>query len=205
MNSIVNETDIQILIKTGKTIADIYSQYNTPPNWYRPPGFVTLSKLILEQQVSLASANAHFLKLNNYLKEFTPTEILKLTDEEMRNCQISRQKSKYLRELSTAILGNNIDLERLSGLSEVEIRNQLTNIKGIGTWTTDVYLMFGLQAKDIFPIGDIAVVNKMKELTGAKTKEEIISIAERWKPLRSLATYFLWHYYLEKRKRKNST
>jgi DNA-3-methyladenine glycosylase II len=202
MNSIVNETDIQILIKRDKTIAGIYSKYESPPNWHRPPGFVTLSKLILEQQVSLASAKAHFLKLNNYLKEFTPTEILKLTDGEMRNCQISRQKSKYLRELSTAILNNDIDLEGLSNLSEVEIRKQLTNIKGIGTWTTDVYLMFGLQAKDIFPIGDIAIVNTVKELTGVKTKEEIISMAERWRPLRSLATYFLWHYYLEKRNKK---
>jgi DNA-3-methyladenine glycosylase II len=204
MDSIVNEKDIQALVNTGQTIAGIYRQYKSPPNWFRPPGFVTLSKLILEQQVSLASANAHFLRLSNYLKEFTPTEILRLTDEEMRNCQVSRQKSKYLRELSTAILNSNIDLEELSTLSEVEVRKQLTSIKGIGTWTTDVYLMFGLQAKDIFPVGDIAVVNTMKELTGAQTKEEIIFFAERWKPLRSLATYFLWHYYLEKRNRKNN-
>ncbi len=203
MNSIVNETDIQILIKTDKTIADIYDRYKAPPGWSRPPGFVTLSKLILEQQVSLASANAHFLKLNSYIKEFTPNEILKLTDEEMRNCQVSRQKSKYLRALSTAIINDDIDLEKLSNLNEVEIRQQLIKIKGIGNWTTDVYLMFGLQSKDIFPIGDIAVVNTMKELTGAKTKEEIIFVAERWKPLRSLATYFLWHYYLQKRNRQN--
>jgi DNA-3-methyladenine glycosylase II len=202
MNSIVNETDIQTLIKTDKTIAGIYSKYESPPNWYRPPGFVTLAKFILEQQVSLASANAHFLKLNSYLQEFTPTEILKLTEEEMRNCQISRQKSKYLRELSTAILNNSIDLEGLSSLNEVEIRRQLTDIKGIGNWTADVYLMFGLQAKDIFPVGDIAIVNTMKELTGAQTKEEIISLAERWRPLRSLAAYFLWHYYLAKRNKK---
>lgn len=204
MNSIVNKKDIQILIKKDKTLADIYDKYKAPPNWARPPGFITLSKLILEQQVSLASANAHFLKLNSYLKEFTPTEILELTDEEMRNCQVSRQKSKYLRELSTAVLNDSINLKKLPGLSEAEIRKQLMNIKGIGTWTTDVYLMFGLQSKDIFPVGDIAIINTMKELTGAKTKDEIISLAEKWKPLRSLASYFLWHYYLEKRSRKNN-
>ncbi len=202
MNSIVNEADIQILIQTDTIIADIHRLYKSPPNWNRPPGFITLSKLILEQQVSLASAKAHFVKLNGYIKEFTPNEILKLTDEEMRNCQISRQKAKYLGELSTAILNNHIDLDKLSHLSEAEIRKQLTNIKGIGTWTTDVYLMFGLRKKDIFPVGDIAIVTTMKELTGAKTKEEMISLAERWKPLRSLATFFLWHYYLEKRNRK---
>ena len=118
--------------------------------------------------------------------------------------QVSRQKSKYLRELSTAILNNHIDLDELPNLSEAEIRKQLTGIKGIGNWTVDIYLMFCLQAKDIFPIGDIAVVNTMKELTTAGTKEEVITLVERWKPLRSLATYFLWHYYLIKRNRKSS-
>ncbi len=63
--------------------------------------------------------------------------------------------------------------------------------------------MFVLQAKDIFPLGNDAVINTTKELTGAKTKEEIIDLAEKWQPLRFLATYFLRHYYLEKRKRKN--
>ncbi|MCY7293370.1 MAG: DNA-3-methyladenine glycosylase 2 family protein, partial [Ferruginibacter sp.] len=174
----------------------------SPPNWTRPQGFVTLSKIILEQQVSLASANAHFLKLSTYVKDFTPSAIIKLSDIEMRSCQISRQKSTYLRSLSSAIIDNSLDLERISIKSEEEIRKELTNIKGIGNWTVDVYLMFCLQAKNIFPIGDIALVNTIKELTSAKTKEEMISFAERWKPLRSLATYFLWHHYLEKRKIK---
>lgn len=204
MNSIVNEKDVKALIKTNQVMADIFNQYQFPPDWSRPQGFVTLSKIILEQQVSLASANAHFIKLNSYLEEFTPANILKLTDEEMRTCQISRQKSKYLRELAIAIVSKNIDLEELQHLDEVEIRRQLTSIKGIGNWTVDVYLMFCLQAKDIFPHGDIAIVNTMKELTDARTKEEMISLAQNWKPLRSLATYFLWHYYLIRRNRLNS-
>src|SRR4051812_28395711 len=97
MSNIVNKKDINELIKTDQIFALIYTRYGSPPDWERPQGFVSLSKIILEQQVSLASANAHFNKLNNYLKEFTPSEILKLSDEEMRNCQISRQKSNYLR------------------------------------------------------------------------------------------------------------
>ncbi|CAN5342968.1 DNA-3-methyladenine glycosylase [soil metagenome] len=204
MAPIVNEKDIKTLIKKDVLFADIYRRHKSPPNWSRPQGFVTLSKIILEQQVSLASANAHFVKLDSYLKGIKPDNILQLTDEEMRACQVSRQKSKYLRELSTAILDKNIDLEELPNLDEVEIRRQLTNIKGIGNWTVDIYLMFCLQAKDIFPIGDIAVVNTIRELTDAKTKEEIISLSEKWKPVRSLATYFLWHHYLKKRNRGNS-
>lgn len=197
--NIVNQKDIKQLIKIDKIFATIAGKYGPPPNWTRPRGFISLSKIILEQQVSLASANAHFLKLNNYLSGFTPSNVLILNDKEMRICQISRQKSKYLRALSTAIINGYIDLEELPKLTETEVRKQLTGIKGIGDWTADIYLMFCLQSKNIFPIGDIAVVNTVKELSDAKTKEEIISLAEKWKPFRSLSVYFLWHYYLNKR------
>lgn len=204
MDTIVNEKDISVLIQTDQIIAEIYNQHHSPPNWSRPPGFITLSKIILEQQVSLSSAHAHFVKLSDYIKEFTPVNILKLSNDEMRNCQISRQKSKYLRELSKAIVNKDINLEELSNLNEAEVRTQLTKIKGIGHWTADIYLMFCLGSKDILPIGDIAVFNTIKELTGLTTKEEMILISEKWKPLRSLATYFFWHHYLIKRKRQSS-
>lgn len=200
--NIVNPQHIELLTKVHNIFAFINKKYGTPPNWTRPQGFISLSKIILEQQVSLASAKAHFIKLNEYLVEFTPSNIIKLTDEEMRSCQISRQKTKCLRALSTAILNGDVDLEELPKLNETEIRKQLTSIKGIGDWTTDIYLMFCLQSKDIFPIGDIAIVNTVKELSDAKTKEDIILLAENWKPLRSLAAYFLWHYYLNKRNRQ---
>ena len=198
---IVNDKDIKKLLKRDKLFAAIHKQYGAPPHWGRDPGFVSLSKIILEQQVSLASANAHFQKLNTYVPEFSPAHILKLSDEEMRTCQISRQKAKYLRELSSAVSTGGLDLESLAALSEPEVRIILTAIKGIGHWTTDIYLMFCLQSKDIFPIGDIAVVNTVKELTAARTQEEILELAEAWRPLRSLATYFFWHYYLRKRGR----
>jgi DNA-3-methyladenine glycosylase II len=201
ISRIVNQKDIKILIQRNHIFAAIFEQYGAPPDWSREPGFISLSKIILEQQVSLASANAHFQKLNAYLEEFSPSNILYLSDEEMRNCQISRQKAKYLRALSAAICNGELDLLKLPGLSEPEIRRRLIAIKGIGHWTTDIYLMFCLQAKDIFPIGDIAVVNTVKELSSAQTAEEILSLAEQWKPLRSLSAYFLWHYYLKKRGR----
>jgi DNA-3-methyladenine glycosylase II len=198
---IVNPKDINQLMKKDVLFSDIYKQFGPPPNWVRPQGFVSLVKIILEQQISLASANAHFNKLNSYLPDLTPSEILKLSDEELRTCQVSRQKSRYLRALSQAVLNDELDLMELNNLPEQEVRNQLIKIKGIGNWTADIYLMFCLQAKDIFPIGDIAVVNATKDLTDAQTKEDIINLAENWKPLRSLASYFLWHYYLKKRGR----
>jgi DNA-3-methyladenine glycosylase II len=119
----------------------------------------------------------------------------------MRLCQISRQKAGYLRNLSVKVLDGSFDFNRLSELDETEARIMLTNIKGIGSWTADIYLMFCMQAKNIFPIGDVALVNTAKELTGAKTKDEIMEFADKWQPLRSLATYYLWHDYLKKRNR----
>ena len=198
---IVNNPDIKTLTSSHKLFSKIKDKYGTPPNWQRPQGFVSLSRIILEQQVSLASAEAHFIKLNNYLPEFSLTEILKLTDEEMRSCQISRQKAKYLRALSQAVLNKELSFDELPKLSPEEVRKKLTCIKGIGDWTTDIYLMFCLQAKDIFPMGDIALITTIKELTKVRTREEIVRLTKKRKPLRSLAAYFLWHYYLKKRNR----
>jgi DNA-3-methyladenine glycosylase II len=201
MLEIVNPEDVKQLIKTDELFSKIEAQYGLPPNWSRPQGFITLSKIILEQQVSLASAKAHFDKLNNHLIEFSPREILKLSDDDLKICCISRQKSHYLRELSKAILEEKLDLEKFSELPSTEVKQQLTAIKGIGNWTADVYLMFCLQAKDIFPIGDIAIVNTMKELTNTVSKDEMLEYSKKWSPYESLATFFLWHYYLKKRGR----
>jgi DNA-3-methyladenine glycosylase II len=203
MHNIVNHKDVEKLLLTDAVFTKIHALYGLPPDWSRPQGFITLSKIILEQQVSLQSANAHFNKLNGYLPEFTPGEIVKLSDEEMRNCQISRQKARYLRELSLTIIERKIDLESFHELPESEVRRQLKCIKGIGDWTVDIYQMFCLQAKDIFPLGDVAVINTIKELTNTANKGEIIAYTENWKPYRSLATYFLWHYYLCKRNRNS--
>ena len=198
---IVNSPDIKKLTASHKIFFKIKERYGIPPNWQRPQGFISLSKIILEQQVSLASAEAHFKKLNSYIEDFAPKEILRLTDEELRACQISRQKAKYLRELSLAVINKDLIFEELPKLSSDEVRKKLTNIKGIGNWTTDIYLMFCLQSKDIFPIGDIALINTIKELTKVKTHSGIVHLTEKWKPYRSLAAYFLWYYYLKKRNR----
>lgn len=198
---IVNKSDIQKLTTEHKLFSKIKEKYGIPPNWQRPEGFISLARIILEQQVSLASAEAHFIKLNNYLPEFSPAEILKLTDEEMRACQISRQKAKYLRELSMAVINKDLIFEELPNLSPKEVREKLTSIKGIGDWTTDIYLMFCLQSKNIFPLGDIALITAIKELTKVKTKNGIVRLTEKWRPYRSLAAYFLWYYYLKKRRR----
>ena len=201
MSSIVNTYDIEHLLKLDAIFERIYNLYGAPPDWQRPEGFVSLVHIILEQQVSLQSAKAHFDRLDAYLTAFTPAEILKLNDAELRQCQVSRQKAIYLRALASAIAEGSINLQDLRDMPGDEVRRQLKSAKGIGNWTADIYLMFCLQAKDIFPVGDIAIINTLKELTRARTAEEIADRANRWSPYRSLASYFLWHYYLRKRGR----
>lgn len=198
---VVNEADIRKLILLDSIFGDLHNLYGPPPNWKRESGFISLCRIILEQQVSLSSARAHFLKLETYIGDITPGNILNLNDQEMRVCQISRQKASYLRALSTAVLSGKLDLETLTELDETSIRQQLTQIKGIGEWTSDIYLMFCLQAKDIFPLGDVAIIKAAQSCTSLTTKEEIAERSQQWQPLRSLASFYLWHHYLRSHNR----
>jgi DNA-3-methyladenine glycosylase II len=191
-----------ILSRTDKDLKQIIKKYDHPPMWTRPAGFSTLIHIILEQQVSLASAKAAFVKLKERLKTITPQKLLLLTDEEMKACYFSRQKIIYARHLSESIVSKKLNLQKLSSFSDHEIRKELKQIKGIGDWTVDVYLLFALQRTDLFPIGDLAMMKALKEvkqLPKHTSSEAILSIAENWRPYRSIATMILWHYYLQKR------
>ncbi len=180
----------------------IIRQHSYPPLWTRPNTFTTLIHIILEQQVSIASAKAALLKLKNLIGVITPQKLLQLTDTELRACYFSRQKTIYARELAAAIVQKKLQLKKIALLPDEEIRQELKKIKGIGDWTVDIYLLFVLQRSDVFPTGDLAMINALKQvkkLPKQTTKEEIIELAEPWRPYRSIATYLLWHYYIQSR------
>jgi len=193
---------ISFLIAIDPVLQKVHQQFGDPFVPSRPEGFQTLCKLILEQQVSLESAKACYQKMELFLKKVCPETVSEVTPEELRNCGVSRQKAVYLKSLAEAVLQKLLVLETLSSKSSETVRGELIQIKGIGNWTIDVYLMFALQSPDILPMGDIAVVTTIKELYGCEDQEAMIAVTERWKPFRSMGTYFLWHYYLEKRNRK---
>ncbi len=183
----------------------VLQTYGYPPLWSRPQGFASLIHIILEQQVSLASAKAAFDKLHATLGTITPEGLMGLADETLKSCYFSRQKTLYARGLANAIINREIDLEALQHLSDDAIRSTLKQLKGIGDWTVDIYLLFTLQRSDIFPLGDLAMINalkKLKQLPDGTDKEYLLSIAANWRPNRSVATMILWHYYLESRKSK---
>ena len=195
------EEAISFLVDKDIVFKKLYQQYGNPFIPERPQGFVTLCKLILEQQVSLDSAKACFTKIEDFLGAISPETIRQCSEKDLKSCGVSRQKTSYLKILAKTV-SEELDLESLSTKTADDVRNELIKIKGIGHWTIDVYLMFALQSPDIIPLGDIAIVKTIKELFDVHTQEEMKMLAERWKPYRTMATLMLWHHYLEKRNRK---
>ena len=190
-----------VVAKKDKNLQKVIREYGYPPLWIRSNTFETLVLTILEQQVSLASAYAAYKKLKERLKVITPKKLLSLSDEELRSCYFSRQKIIYTRELANAIISNQINLKKFCEQDDDIVRTELKKLKGIGDWTVDIYLIHALQRTDVFPVGDLALVNAIKMLKQLPTitKEELISLSEQWKPYRSIATMLFWHYYIKKK------
>ena len=180
----------------------VYQTYGAPPLWDRPQGFATLLQIILEQQVSLASAKACFEKLCLRICDATPENLLKLSDAELRTDGFSRQKTAYTRQLAEAVLDKRIDLENLKNLTDAEVKYQLIKLKGVGEWTSDIYLLMAMLRPDVMPKGDLALHVAWQKLTNAEhrpSSDEFVQMAEKWKPYRSVAARLLWHFYLSKR------
>jgi len=198
---IIHTKAIKYLTGIDGVFQDILDLYDQPPSWSRPQGFETLCRIILEQQVSLESGKAAYEKLNLLIPTFSPKYISTLTKEQMRDATISRQKAGYILGLADRMLSGQTDLKALSKLGPEEILQELVAIKGIGPWTAEVYLLFALQSPDIYPRGDIALINTIKELWHIPSAAEAEVKAQQWAPYRSAASYLLWHYYLSKRGR----
>lgn len=195
-------TLVEALCRKDEDLATIVNRHGMPPLWVRPNTFATLVLTILEQQVSIASAFAAYKKLTGVIGEPTPEKILEMTDEQLRACYFTRQKRGYVRGLAAAILNESINLQRYETMHDDAIRSELIQLKGIGHWTVDIYLLHALQRTDIFPIGDIALVSALRSIKGLDktiSKETMLQIAEPWRPYRSIATMLLWHHYLTPR------
>ena len=181
----------------------VVSKFGPPPLWEREEGFKTLIYIILEQQVSLASAKAASDKLLKKIGSITSVNFLKLSDVELKLIGFSRQKTSYGRNLADAIITERLNLTELSDLDDAQAKEQLMNIKGIGPWTADIYLMMALGRPDIWPNGDIALASAIQKLKGIASRpsfEELNSMSLKWKPWRAVAARILWHYYLSELK-----
>lgn len=187
------------LAASDPCLGRVYDTYGSPPLWDRPQGFGTLLQIILEQQVSLASAKACFDKLVAYLGDVSPRGLLALSDAELKTVGFSRQKTAYARYLSEAVIEKRVDLDGLEQLSDIEVKAELIKLKGVGEWTSDIYLLMALLRPDVMPKGDIALHAAYQKLTKADERPDsdgFVAIAEKWKPFRSVAARLLWHFYL---------
>ena len=190
------------LARTDADLAFIFETSGTPPLWAREAGFATLVHIILEQQVSLASALSAFNRLREKVGQITPENVLRLSDEELKACYFSRQKTVYARELAKAVADGNLNLKSLENLPDAEVKAELKKIKGIGDWTADIYLLMALRRADVMPKGDLALhvaYKKLKNREHAPGSDEFQAIAEKWKPSRAVAARLLWHFYLSKK------
>src|SRR3954447_204520 len=177
-------------------------RYGPPPLWSREPSYATLVHLILEQQVSLASAQAAFDRLRTTLGgSIEPAGVLALSDAELRTIGFSRQKTGYVRTLASGML-EGFDVGALAAMPEDEVRQALIAMPGIGPWTADIYLTMCLLRPDVWPHGDLALATSARdllELDERPTFARLGEIAERWHPHRAVAARILWHDYLLRR------
>ncbi len=190
------------LARHDADLAGVVERYGAPPLWVRDPGFPTLVYIILEQQVSLASAKAAFDRLKTAVRPLTPGRFLKLDARQLKRIGFSRQKTHYTRLLAEAIAKRHFNLHVLHELHDDAARKMLIALKGIGPWTADIYLLSALRRPDIWPVGDLALataVQAVKKLRRRPSPEKLERMSAPWRPWRAVAARLFWHHYLSER------
>ncbi|HEY6266580.1 MAG TPA: hypothetical protein VIW93_17400 [Candidatus Acidoferrum sp.] len=199
---------VRMLADRDTHLAGVVRKYGQPPLWIREPGFPTLVYIILEQQVSLASARAAFDRLNAAVHPVTPRRFLNLTDADLLRIGFSRQKTLYTRLLAESLSRRHFDLRYLHELHDDAARKMLTAFKGIGNWTADIYLLSALRRPDIWPVGDLALataVQEVKHLRHRPSPERLEKLSQPWRPYRAVAARLFWHAYLSRRGQNSAT
>ncbi len=192
------------LAERDPDLGAVVARFGAPPLWDRATGFPTLVHIILEQQVSLASAQAAFDRLTEAVDPLTPVAFLRLDDAALLAIGFSRQKARYVRELALAVLDGSLDLDGLGELDDDRARDALLAQSGIGPWTATIYLLMCLRRPDVWPAGDIALqqaVAEVKALPARPDPSRMEGLAEPWRPWRAVAARILWHHYLSSRGR----
>jgi DNA-3-methyladenine glycosylase II len=199
---------VSTLAQRDADLATVLEKYGRPPLWVRDPGFPTLVYIILEQQVSLASARAAYQRLLAATKQLTPARFLRLTDDELKAIGFSRQKTLYTRLLAEALDRGHFDLRHLHDLHDDSARKMLIALKGIGNWTADIYLLSALRRPDIWPVGDLALATAVREVKRLRTRpspEKLEKMSTPWRPYRAVAARLFWHAYLSRRGQNTAT
>lgn len=192
----------QVLAARDRHLRRIHELYGVPPMWARRPGFPTLLRIVLEQQVSLVSARAMFARLKSNIDPFTAEAFIEAGEVRLRLLGVTRQKAHYCVQVAEAF--TNGHLHKLGKLDDEDAHEALLRIKGVGPWTANIYLLMALRRPDIWPDGDIALataVGRLRKMNTRPSFTHLNEIAEAWRPFRSVAARMLWQYYLAERQR----
>jgi DNA-3-methyladenine glycosylase II len=195
---------ITALCARDADLADVVSTYGIPPFWIQSPGFAGIVAAILAQQVSLESAQAAFAKLEQSIGSITPEGFLSLDNDTLKTIGFSRQKAAYAHEIARRVVTGAFDFAILESMGNDASRKCLVELRGVGQWTADTYLLFSLRRRDAWPVGDLALekaVQELRGLTSTPSSEELNEIADNWRPLRAVAARILWYHYLCRRDR----
>jgi len=187
------------LVARDTDLAAVIDRHGSPPLWGRPPGFATLVRIILEQQVSLASARAVYARLHCAVGRVTPHVVAAATDARLRRAGLTRQKAAYCRSLALAIVERRLDLAALAHQDDAAVETALQEYPGIGPWTTDIYLLMALRRPDVWPRGDLALAGAAQRVKGLRTlpdSRQLAAMSRAWAPWRAVAARILWHEYL---------
>ena len=170
--------------------------------WARPPGFATLVKIILEQQVSLASAASMFARLQQNIVPFQPARLTEFGELSLKSLGLTRQKTSYCLELAQSLTEKRLRLAQLPRMNDEVAKATLMAVKGLGAWSAEVYLLMALRRPDVWPVNDLALaqaVTEVKQLSHRPNNAELLAHAEGWRPYRSVAARMLWQHYLAQR------
>jgi DNA-3-methyladenine glycosylase II len=195
---------VSLLAEEEPAFAQVVAEFGLPPFWSRPAGFATLVWLVMEQQVSLESGAAMVRRLVDRVGEITPDAVASLGEPGLRGIGTTRQKAGYLTELATSIVEDRFDLDAISAVPGDEARRRLLEVKGIGPWTADAYLLSAARLPDVFPVGDRALQVGVSEVLGIADplpEPDLEFISQPWRPIRAVAARVIWHSYLSLRGR----
>ncbi|MFK7862323.1 MAG: DNA-3-methyladenine glycosylase [Granulosicoccus sp.] len=201
----VMQESLDILCGRDELLADIYQQYGKPPLWSRQQNFATLVHIILEQKVSLSSANAVMSRVRNVCPGMKVSAFLSVPDADLRKAGVSASKVSYCQSIARSLASGELSLPDLRKLDNNEVIAKLTSVRGIGPWTAGVYLMMALRRPDAWASGDRALVVSYAECAGldeVPSYPELDKLANSWSPHRATAARLLWHAYLTKRNRQ---
>jgi DNA-3-methyladenine glycosylase II len=190
------------LCRRDPDLARVVSLHGPPPMWSRAPGFATLVRIVLEQQVSLSSAKAAFGRLRSGSGRVTASRLARLTPEQIGSFGITRQKASFLHGLARAVTSGDLPLRSLVEADDATARNVLIRTRGIGPWTADIYLIMALRRPDVWPVGDLALVKSLKRVKRLRcdpTISTVLRLTAPWAPWRAVAARIVWHSYLSER------